>query len=390
MKSINDLSTETSFYLLLAFLAFIPFSIAACYFFFIILALQLIFQLRNRRQWPPLAPFFPHLIVFSILTLVSTVFSIDPAASLKANRDLFIFLLVPIFSLVLNHQERIRKALTVVFISASLSALVGLFQWLRSGVTLSDRLKGFTSHWMTFSGLLMMAFLFYTVYLLDEKDRKRKIIGLLLLTPWAAAIAFSLTRSVWVGIVLALAVVFSLKKPRLLLVLVPLGVIAVLLMPQAVQQRLFSVFDPRETTNLDRLYMVHTAGKIFADYPLSGVGADNVPRVYRQYMHPDADKVNLHLHNNFLQILAERGIFALAALVFFFTAVIYHLMQKARRAPPRQKRLAWAGLAVFLGFFSAGMFEFNFGDSEILFLLLFFISLPFLNPEESDAVGKEG
>jgi hypothetical protein len=37
-----------------------------------------------------------------------------------------------------------------------------------------------------------------------------------------------------------------------------------------------------------------------------------------------------------------------------------------------------AVLFAFVGFLVAGMFEYNFGDSELKFMLFFFLSLPFL------------
>jgi hypothetical protein len=39
--------------------------------------------------------------------------------------------------------------------------------------------------------------------------------------------------------------------------------------------------------------------------------------------------------------------------------------------------LAAAGLAAMVSMLAAGLFEYNFGDSEFLMLLLFLITLPF-------------
>jgi len=375
--------------MLAAFLFLIPFSIAACYFFFILLSLQLILYLFRPHRPLDLPPFFPYFMVFAGLTLLSTLFSINKLASIKDNRELLIYLLFPIFSLVLNSEQRIRRALAAVFVSALLSAVSGLFQVLFLGITLSDRLKGFTSHWMTFSGLLMLSFLFFSITLIFSENSKKKTYGLLLLVPLVAAIAFSLTRSVWVGTALALCAVLLIKKPRLLILAAPLGLVVFLLMPAAVQNRIISIIDPQETTNLDRRYMVHTAWRIWIDHPLTGVGADNIPEVYERYLHPQADKTNVHLHNNLLQILAERGVFTMLALLIALIAVGFYLCRIARRGPPQRRITAWGSLAVFIGFFVAGLFEYNFGDSEIQFLLFFFLALPFLPLEEGHDKAKQ-
>jgi len=46
-------------------------------------------------------------------------------------------------------------------------------------------------------------------------------------------------------------------------------------------------------------------------------------------------------------------------------------------------------LFAFVGFLVAGLFEYNFGDSEIKFILFYFLCLPFLGLKEDDHVQTE-
>jgi O-antigen ligase len=92
----------------------------------------------------------------------------------------------------------------------------------------------------------------------------------------------------------------------------------------------------------------------------------------------EARRLSTHLHNDYLQIAAERGIPALLAwLVFVVWAVIdlARLLRKPRDATVQP--LAVAGLAALLAFLVAGVFEYNWGDSEITLLLLYLVSIPF-------------
>jgi putative inorganic carbon (hco3(-)) transporter len=100
-----------------------------------------------------------------------------------------------------------------------------------------------------------------------------------------------------------------------------------------------------------------------------------VERLYPQYRGPDAVKpVNPHLHNNPLQIAAERGLPALAIWLWFLVALVRDLWK--RFAGGRHRELGAAALATIVALLSAGLFEYNFGDSEVLMLFLLIVTLP--------------
>jgi O-antigen ligase len=107
-----------------------------------------------------------------------------------------------------------------------------------------------------------------------------------------------------------------------------------------------------------------------------------VERLYTQYRDPSSvEKVNPHLHNVPVQIAAERGLPALAAWLGFIGMLAVGVFQIFRRG---QNRVVAAGaLAAIAAMLSAGMFEYNFGDSEFLMLFLVLVTLPFA-AERSD------
>jgi len=393
MRSTNIL-TDLAFYALLVYLFLINVSIAGCYILLtLILSLFLLDLARNRKL--PVLPFFYYfLILYAFFTLMATIFSIDHAVSIRDNKELLILLLIPIYIWLLTTWERIWLSLWTVLASAVFSSLAGIFSVLKKGIILSERLRGFTSHWMTFSGLLMFVFTFFFVLLLlGRKSHKQAIIVSVSLGIMLTAIAFSLTRNVWLGIAGALTIFLIFFKPRYFLALAPLLLILVLLAPPAVRSRVLSIVDLQDKSNRDRIHMVYSGLKIFHDYPWTGVGSNNIEKVIAgnkvRYLHPQAEQINPHLHNNFFQILAERGIFALAS---FFLACLFIILQllKLLKSRTGDWRFITAGvLFTFISFLIAGMFEYNFGDSEIKFILFYFLSLPFLNPQGDDHVQFE-
>ena len=100
---------------------------------------------------------------------------------------------------------------------------------------------------------------------------------------------------------------------------------------------------------------------------------------------------NPHLHNVPLHIAAERGLPALVVWLGFLVLVVRALIRRLKA--PDTTALAAAGLAAVAGMLAAGMFEYNFGDSEFLMLFLVLITLPHAaahGPSAAPAAGSGG
>ena len=137
-----------------------------------------------------------------------------------------------------------------------------------------------------------------------------------------------------------------------------------------------SIFDLQDPSSRDRVAMVQTGIAMVEDHPLTGVGPNMVERLYPQYRDPNGvEKINPHLHNVPLQIAAERGLPALAIWLGFIAVLTVRTFQIFRGS--RDRVLPAAALAAIAAMLAAGMFEYNFGDSEFLMLFLVIVTLPF-------------
>ena len=89
-----------------------------------------------------------------------------------------------------------------------------------------------------------------------------------------------------------------------------------------------------------------------------------------------------HMHNNFLQIAAERGLPGLALWIWFMLQLAREALAVLRsvRAGLEPDRDALVAASTALGAETAlvvsGLFEYNFGDSEVLTLFLFIMAAP--------------
>ena len=121
--------------------------------------------------------------------------------------------------------------------------------------------------------------------------------------------------------------------------------------------------------------MLEIGADITRDFPLTGVGPNMVPRVYARYR-PDyaVNKVNPHLHNVPVQIMAERGIPALLVWLAFVGTLAAGLLRLFRSG---ERLLAATAIAAVVAMLAAGQFEYNFGDSEFLMTFLILVTLPF-------------
>jgi O-antigen ligase len=128
-----------------------------------------------------------------------------------------------------------------------------------------------------------------------------------------------------------------------------------------------------------RLEMWGVGLRMIRAHPWVGVGPENIPLVYTQYLPPGTLPIfgyHDHLHDNFLQFAAERGLPCLAAWLWFMLALGWHIL-RIRRSPSSLRWVADAAFAAWLACFVEGFSEFNFGTSPVLMVFLFVMSTPF-------------
>ena len=199
----------------------------------------------------------------------------------------------------------------------------------------------------------------------------------------AGADAFSLPRLSWVGVCAAVALLLAMKDFRLLPVIPIVAAVFFAIAPPQITARFYSIFDMQDPTSRDRVAMLRTGVAMVKAHPFTGVGPTMVQPLYERYRDPSAvERVNPHLHNVPVQIAAERGLPALAVWLGFIGVLAAGVFRIFRGGQDRV--VAASALAAIAAMLSAGMFEYNFGDSEFLMLFLVIITLPFA-AERTDA-----
>ena len=317
--------------------------------------------------------FFRPLLVYAVLTLVATVFSVDVWVSLVDDKQLLLFLAVP----AVYETARGGRARTVVRVVIAVGAVSAIYGIIQYGIlhynNLGQRPQGSLGHYMTYSGLLMLVATTAAARLLfDKRDR---VWPALVMPALLVALGLTFTRSAWVGASVGIAALLLMKDLRLVGALPVVLAVGIALAPPQVTQRFYSMFDLKDPTSRDRVAMLREGARMIAADPLTGMGPNMVEREYIRFRDPDAvERVNPHLHNVPMQIAAERGLPALAAWVWFIGSAAAGAWGLLRRG--RHPVMAAAGLGAVAAMLGAGLFEHNFGDSEFLMLFLVLLTLP--------------
>jgi len=243
---------------------------------------------------------------------------------------------------------------------------------------LEERVGGIIRFYMTWAGqLVMILALGIPVFLWASRGWERILLAVALLLQ-IGCLAFTFTRGAYVGLFVALLFIALMRSWKW--ILLPAGgiILSFLLLPHSVVDRALSSFDFQDWTVAHRFAMLRVGWQMFRDHPIFGVGLINLQPIYRTYMLPTDEHIPLHLHNDFLQTLATMGICGLLAFAFFLWRIVAGEVRAHRNQSAEErlgKALGLGCLAATVGFLVNGLFEYNFGDSEVLMLFYFTVGL---------------
>ena len=380
--------------LVLVLAAGLAFSITLSETTLVVLALVLLLG----ASWDALrrAPLLAPLAAFAAWTVVAAALSAEPADSLRATKTLLPLATMWIVLAALPSSDAARRFATALFVAITAAALSSIVQVVTCpadggygpGPNIPvvagffrkcARAHAFFSIYMTLAGVLTVV-LTLTLARLRSFTRPVLVTGAWLVG--AVALGLTLVRGAWLGFVVGAGLTLTLVRRRLLAVAVLVAlVVAALAMPQ-VHRRIETIGDPADDTTRDRVAMIRGGLRLIHEHPVAGVGPGQVKRLYPAYAPPEALRRHTsHLHNTPLQIAVERGLVGLGLWSWIFAAFFVRAARVLRRVPATavaDRALVVGALAAVAAFLVAGLFEYNFGDTEVLLVTLAVMALPFV------------
>jgi putative inorganic carbon (HCO3(-)) transporter len=330
------------------------------------------------------------------MTFLSTVFSPDRSRSFLYFSSAWNFLIFYVYAWYVPSPERARPLVKVFCAMGAAVSLYAVFQHYTGVAFFGDPLsstnpfaseavryisRGTFSHHQTFANVALMMFSLGFSLALEPAPLGRRLMTAGLAVVLGMAVVFSYTRGVWLAALAALLTIAFFKNRRALgltaaaLVLVWAVVATV---PSTYSDRARSIFTFQG--NIDRLVIWETSWAMLRDHPILGIGSGNFPRLQEQYLPPapGARIGRSHAHNIYLHLAVERGVFAFVAFGWMWYVVLRIGLSSLRFLAGRSGyRLAAMRGAVggVIGFLTDGLFQNNFGDSEVRAVLLFLLAL---------------
>jgi O-antigen ligase len=211
---------------------------------------------------------------------------------------------------------------------------------------------------------------------------KKLIIGrvylILALLPIIISMLLTQSRNVFLALFICL-LIYGFFNRKFLIAYIIILVAGAIFLPQSYKERVTSIFDSNHPSNESRIIMWETGIKMFKDHPLTGVGDNEITQVYKMYKTIDRHGEGAHLHSNYMMILVTTGIFGFIAYIGYFVS-IFLAQLKIYKIPGDNVDRAFilGSILTNIAFHIAGIFEWIFGDHEVMTIFFFLIAVPFV------------
>ena len=370
----------------------------ALLFFFVILllwlmALKFLFSPQKGLSiYHAVLPYHKAIISFIFIMIFSLIISPNRWISFQ---DFLLFLSYFAFYFIVISSVKNKKLfysiIYIIFFTAFIVSLYTILQYYRWDPFLKEMTQLTSTigqrNWI--SNYLAMIFPVVFSYFLLEQTKKNKIIYFILLSILYVTLMICQSRGIWISISLTVILViyiiikfkfyeiFKRNRKWLTLLLVTFLIITIIYSTDnplnksaiTVPQRAMSTFDESDPSINTRLLIWKTAIEMIKDRPIIGWGIGTFKMEYLNYQAEVLKDLPWHLpyyanaheaHNEYLQLLAEMGIFGFIAFLilfyFFYKKILLALSHE--NASNREKAILLGMLMGISGFLIHCLFTF--------------------------------
>ncbi len=205
------------------------------------------------------------------------------------------------------------------------------------------------------------------MFLIYKKKITHKILLAVITGAIFLCLLLTLSRASLIGVIVSFLTIGILKYSSLLIILVPLGVIALMFLAPSIFERLLTSFNTKDTSISSRVTLWNDVMQMIKDYMFTGVGfgVTAFSGIYLFYKHQYLTA--LHAHNFYLEVLAETGIIGFIVFMYFLFIFIVNLMKNYIIQKEKfNKYITLGTLAAFLGILMNGMAEYTWADFRVV------------------------
>ncbi len=238
------------------------------------------------------------------------------------------------------------------------------------GASRRFRVSGFSRHFLTYAEQLQIIGLLIFGFLLAPFPRHLLALSFFFLS--SLALILTASRAVIASYLATIVITALLTASRRVALVTIAAVIltAAVAAYAVVSTRNQSAINFGDDSSLRRIEYMKAGLRLIPQHPIFGVGLDAHKKHWNEWGFP-GDYIT-HTHSTPIQIAMDRGLPALFCLGWSLMGM---MLMCWRNYQATKSALALGTLAAIIGFTLSSFFNYNFGDSEVLLLLLFFVGL---------------
>lgn len=269
--------------------------------------------------------------IFMICTVLSVFF--NEGASFSEYRSYYISPLVAILLIFLFEftKKRVLILISVASLVFFINAIYVIYQFFVEGNV--GRPAGFADGYMHLCGMniLILPIIFTLALYPSNIPKYLRVFFFITVFINVPAIIFENTRIVWIAlaVVYPLIMLFSIKDKKKivlgLILLVSFSFAYFQFSPTSIQRfEMISSTEYKDQPNYERMLMWQSAYNMFIDHPVFGVGVGNYHEEYiNNYRSPLSREDTWHPHNVLLAMLAQTGIVGGLSYIMLFLYMFY-------------------------------------------------------------------
>lgn len=229
---------------------------------------------------------------------------------------------------VIKKKSQVKKVLISFFTSSLFVYFFGFYQYFNG----QRRIFSTLHNPNPFGSYLLIVLLLSFGILMFKNLKRYKILSMAYIILGLLLLLFSYSRGAWLGLISGILFFlgsvlvigkyeFSTKKIIMSIITISLFLIIIssLYLPtERIMTRFESIFEISNNSNSYRLMQYRTSLSMIKDKPFLGFGIGQYPLAFENYKPNNINRIHLHVHNIFLHIAVETGLFGLIAFMYIF------------------------------------------------------------------------
>ena len=220
---------------------------------------------------------------------------------------------------------------------------------------------------------VILSFILYQIRC--SMSKKTTAMYLVFMLSGAACLAFTWSRSAWVGVILSVVLMLCIYDKRWIALCVAALFVMPLILPESILSRLTSIGNTEDTSTTYRIAVWTSSVNMIKDYPLCGIGlgSDAFLKIYTRYALSGADFA-LHAHNFYLQWIVDVGVWG---LIIFLSAVLtaYGLIASVKSKNSLMRFVSLGLGCALIGYLFQGMAETQWYNYKMVLIFWFYMAI---------------